>query len=253
VITRLKLLMCCECDAVLPQAHGMAILDWTRKAIGDDTPADPGSWSVRPMQPDDEKTDVAGRLRLRDGREYSVDVAALEPRAASALAEADLPPHLEIEGASFAVRVTARECVDPLAWYEASLGDNGVRRAFVRWRTPTAFSVDGRVAPLPHPAMLFEHWARAWDARGMPVSFGDDGLALLASTVRVRPVFLHGSAWLDSRGVIPAFIGAAILTVPVRESRLVGVALATLARYAEFSGTGIRTHHGMGATDVRFG
>jgi CRISPR-associated endoribonuclease Cas6 len=250
MIARVKLRLSCERSGRLPQAHGMFLVDWARAAIGDDGPLNVDAWSVRPMQPEG-GIGAAGLLAFDAGCDYDASIVCLDSHVAGALVESATSERVEWGDTTFALHVDVRERAEPMEWYEAALDGAEARRAFIRWSTPTAFSVDGRVPPLPHPGSVFEYWIRKWDAT-MPVTFGDDGCAMLASEIRARPTIVRGTWWRDGRGSLPAFTGGAVLAVSRNADRLTGVAFSTLAHYAEFAGTGLRTHHGMGVTDVEF-
>jgi len=250
MIVRLDLRLRCEKNALLPQSHGAAVLDWV-STFASTYPPDPLAWSVRPMQPAAE-ADRAALVPFEAGVEYLTSVAALDPALASALADAHAPAQFDCYDTTFAVVGVDRTNIDPMAWYKTALRDGTTGRAAVRWITPTAFSLDGRIAPLPDPYIVFARWIRSWDAY-MPVGFGVEGAQMLAAAVRARPTLVRGSWWRDGRGSIPAFVGGAVFSLARNADRLAGVMLATLAQHAQYAGTGLRTHHGMGVTIVELG
>jgi CRISPR/Cas system endoribonuclease Cas6 (RAMP superfamily) len=195
--------------------------------------------------------DRAGLLAVEEGQPLEIDIVALDALHAERLSQADIGSGIEVFSIPCRVEWLACETVEPMSWYQTALEGKAEERVRVSWATPTAFCANGKIAPLPDPFAVIASWARRWDEH-YPVAFGADGAKMLADAVRVRPFVVRGASWQDERTRIPAFTGAVTLLSARNAHRFTAVMLDVLSRYARFAGTGIRTHCGMGTTDVQF-
>jgi len=126
--------------------------------------------------------------------------------------------------------------------------------ATITFRTPTYFSQNGADTVIPDPRLIAGSWRRRWNA-----SLSDAGslaisdhewtathrlLKLAAFDLRTE----HGDTGHGRER--PGFTGTATLRLarnaPVAAGRIFG----TLARFAEYCGTGAQTTHGFGVTAV---
>lgn len=127
----------------------------------------------------------------------------------------------------------------------------------VAFRSPTYFSQNGTATVMPDPRLIVGSWRRRWNAwlpAGAGLEVSDDAWHQVHRGLRLGRFELRTEARESGRGPERAgFTGTATLEL---EARAVGPAkgvLGTLARFAEFCGTGAQTTHGFGATTVATG
>jgi CRISPR-associated endoribonuclease Cas6 len=122
----------------------------------------------------------------------------------------------------------------------------------VAFGSPTYFSQNGAVVTLPDPRLIVGSWRRRWDA-----SLGEDAsLAIDDDAWRETLRFLQlGSYDLRTErqdnghgSEREGFTGTATVRLAKDAPALARKILGTLARFAEFGGTGAQTTHGFGAT-----
>jgi CRISPR-associated endoribonuclease Cas6 len=120
--------------------------------------------------------------------------------------------------------------------------------------SPAYFSQNGQHVIVPDPRLIVGSWRRRWNASLPP----DDELAIteeqwrdLHQALTLTAFDLHTETRDTGHGrQQPGFTGTLTLrlgrTAPPEGGRILG----TLARFAEFSGTGAQTTHGFGATTI---
>jgi CRISPR-associated endoribonuclease Cas6 len=122
----------------------------------------------------------------------------------------------------------------------------------VEFRSPTYFSHNNSTVVTPDPRLIVGSWQRRWNASlpaGHPLSISDTSWQRTQRDIRLSEFDLrterHDSG-RDSRRT--GFTGWATLRTTGKASAEAQALLGTLARFAEFSGTGAQTTHGFGAT-----
>lgn len=125
----------------------------------------------------------------------------------------------------------------------------------VSFGSPTYFSQNGTDLLLPDPRLIAGSWRRRWNAslpaQDDPLAIGDNtwrdthrALQLAAFDLRTeRRDNGHGRARVG-------FTGSATLRLGRNAPATARNTLGTLARFAEYGGTGAQTTHGFGATMI---
>lgn len=173
-----------------------------------------------------------GRARWRLGW-----LAAAEPPP--------IPATVTLGPAQCAVRTTAAQSVS----FTELLAGRPVRRAELRFLSPTFFARKGRDLPLPEPVLIMQSLATRWDAHApdelrVPVK---ERSALLDA------VYLDEVAIESRRGQVSrtmgqtGFLGAACLALTKAGDDVTAQVFTALVRFAEFAGVGAQTTHGFGA------
>jgi len=118
--------------------------------------------------------------------------------------------------------------------------------------SPTYFSQNGTDVVLPDPRLILGSWRRRWNAslpEGHALTVDDDLWPEIHHAVRLTAFDLRTERMDSGRGHKRAgFTGTATLRLAPAAPAGVQAAFSTLARFAEFSGTGAQTTHGFGAT-----
>jgi hypothetical protein len=131
---------------------------------------------------------------------------------------------------------------------------SGVTVTFV---SPTYFSQNGTGLVLPDPRLIVGSWRRRWNAflpEGDPLAIGEDAWRESHQALRLADFNLRTQQRDSGRGYERAgFTGSATLQTAKGAPARVKAVLGTLARFAEFSGTGAQTTHGFGATSMATG
>jgi hypothetical protein len=129
--------------------------------------------------------------------------------------------------------------------------------ASVVFGSPTYFAQNGTDVIIPDPRLIVGSWRRRWNSSipdGSVLAIDDDAWrdthrALSLATFELRTERRDSGRGHDRAG----FTGAATLRLARQAPAGVREMFATLARFAEFSGTGAQTTHGFGATTVTCG
>jgi CRISPR-associated endoribonuclease Cas6 len=130
-----------------------------------------------------------------------------------------------------------------------------VREVAVSFGSPVFFSQNGTDVLVPDPRLIAGSWRRRWNA-----SLSDGDALAISDGVWTQTHRLLGLDAFDLRtstrdsghgGDRTGFAGTATLRLarnaPVAARQILG----TLARFAEFCGTGAQTTHGFGATALK--
>jgi CRISPR/Cas system endoribonuclease Cas6 (RAMP superfamily) len=124
--------------------------------------------------------------------------------------------------------------------------------ARVEFCSPTYFAQNGSDEILPDPRLIIGSWRRRWNASlpgGDALRVDDNLWQEIHHGVRLSGFDLCTQRMDSGRGHQRAgFTGTASLRVAPAAPEAVRAAFGTLARFAEFSGTGAQTTHGFGAT-----
>jgi CRISPR-associated endoribonuclease Cas6 len=132
----------------------------------------------------------------------------------------------------------------------------------IRWVTidlhsPTYFSENGTDVVTPDPRLVVGSWRRRWNASlsaGSPLEIDDDAWRDLHRGLRMTAFDLETQQMDSGRGRNrTGFTGTLTLGLDSSAVGGTGRRFATLAKFAEFSGTGAQTTHGFGATSTRLG
>ena len=139
----------------------------------------------------------------------------------------------------------------PLSFAELVGGPScgGVRLDF---RSPTYFSQNGSGVVTPDPRLIAGSWCRRWNARADPgLAIEEEQWRAVSQALRLAEFDLRTQRRDNGYGrQQPGFTGTATLRVDKTASPEVRAAFTTMARFAEFSGTGAQATHGFGATTV---
>jgi hypothetical protein len=129
--------------------------------------------------------------------------------------------------------------------------------AILSFRSPTYFAQNGADMLVPDPRLIAGSWRRRWNATipaGHVLAVGEDAWRETQRALRLAAFELRTELRDSGRGHDRAgFTGAVTLRLgkdALAEARAV---LGTLARFAEFCGTGAQTTHGFGATTLARG
>ena len=124
----------------------------------------------------------------------------------------------------------------------------------VGFASPTYYSQNGLDCVVPDPRLIAGSWRRRWNASlpdGDPLTVGDDTWRTIIPVLGLAAFDLKTQTRDSGHGRDRAgFTGSATLRlakdVPAAARQVVG----TLARFAEYCGTGAQTTHGFGATSL---
>jgi CRISPR-associated endoribonuclease Cas6 len=220
------------------QVHGLACALLDREPTDHNAPEKP--WAVWPVDVEAGQRRASWKLHwLRD------DNSAPTGRM-------DVGARVRLGNRRFTLH---RVC--PTMTQYAALADRTATRADLWFQSPTYFSRNGRFYPLPDPVLLFRGLAAKWNARQADASMSlpDDLLSQLTSAVAISACELATTRIAVGVGEPaaerPAFTGWARFAVPRRADEAVRRAFAALVRFAEFSGIGAMTTHGLGAVSAQ--
>jgi CRISPR-associated endoribonuclease Cas6 len=204
-----------------------------------------------------------GQVELDPERDCWARVTALTDEVEAALEQA-LPAsgeHLELAGATFAVRAVATETEDhPWAGrmsytdlverYTLSPGRHP-RSVTLNFSSPTLFRSGGRDLPLPLPDLVFHGYLRKWNTFA-PMALPDEARRYAEECVALSRYKLRSHLVSFERSGKGAHVG---FTGRVRFRFLTGDAywsrvIFLLAGYAFWAGTGYRTTVGLGQTQA---
>ena len=129
-----------------------------------------------------------------------------------------------------------------------------LRRANLAFHSPTYFSQNGTDVVTPDPRLIAGSWRRRWNASlppGHDLCIDDEvwrqtHRALRLVDFDLRTEMMDSGREHDRAG----FIGTAAIEVARDAPDSVRQCFGTLARFADFSGTGAQTTHGFGATSL---
>ncbi|MBO0803842.1 MAG: CRISPR system precrRNA processing endoribonuclease RAMP protein Cas6 [Nocardiopsaceae bacterium] len=126
--------------------------------------------------------------------------------------------------------------------------------ARLEFRSPAYFSSNGERLVAPDPRLIVGSWRRRWNASVGAVgdlAMGDEGWLCLYRALRLAEFDLRTVKQDSGYGRSqPGFTGKATLRFARGTSAEARSRFGTLARFAEFCGTGAQTTHGFGATTV---
>jgi hypothetical protein len=124
----------------------------------------------------------------------------------------------------------------------------------VTFGSPTYFSQNGADVVLPDPRLIVGSWRRRWNASlpdGDPLIIGDDAWRETHQALALGVFDLRTEARDSGHGRDRAgFTGSATLRLARNAAASARAVLGTLARFAEYCGTGAQTTHGFGATTL---
>ncbi len=129
-----------------------------------------------------------------------------------------------------------------------------LNEARLTFRSPTYFSQNGAHVVQPDPRLIVGSWRRRWNASlppEDPLVIGDDLWRDIHHALRLTAFDLHTETRDAGHGHDQAgFTGTATLRLDKNAPAAVCQGFGTLARFAEFCGTGAQTTHGFGATSL---
>ena len=150
------------------------------------------------------------------------------------------------------VRCLVTECTQRRVTHAALAAGPALSAVTVRFASPVYFSQNGVDVLVPDPRLIAGSWRRRWDGSlpaGDPLAVADDawqgthralGLASFGLCTEARDTG-HGRDRLGFTGTVTLRLAR---TAPCSAGEVLG----TLARFAEYCGTGAQTTHGFGAT-----
>jgi CRISPR-associated endoribonuclease Cas6 len=122
----------------------------------------------------------------------------------------------------------------------------------VTFASPTYFSHNGTDTVLPDPRLIVGSWRRRWNASLSdtgPLTISDDDWNAAHRLLVLSAFDLRTARYDTGHGRDrAAFTGTATLRLARNAPAAARKILGTLARFAEYSGTGAQTTHGFGAT-----
>jgi CRISPR-associated endoribonuclease Cas6 len=120
--------------------------------------------------------------------------------------------------------------------------------------SPTYFSQNGLDLLVPDPRLIAGSWRRRWNASlpdGDPLAVTDDAWHATRRALGLAAFDLRTEGRDSGHGKDRAgFTGSATLRLARDAPAPAGQILGTLARFAEYCGTGAQTTHGFGATTL---
>ena len=168
-----------------------------------------------------------------------------------ALAEGNVPPlaGTPVAAVDYPAGFSPSESVDCFECpWEALLAAPPATRIDLCFAAPTAFSSQGRAILLPETKRILDSWSRKWTAWGGPASLAMSDIDAMAADILVDSYQLstsiHGNGQARNRG-FSGYLAWMFSPGTTPESRS---AVATLAGFANFSGTGAKTNFGFGQT-----
>jgi CRISPR-associated endoribonuclease Cas6 len=124
----------------------------------------------------------------------------------------------------------------------------------VTFASPTYFSENGTDVVLPDPRLIIGSWRRRWNsslAGTDSPAVGDEAWREVHRSIRLAAFDLRTTSHDTGYGRDRAgFTGSATLRLTGSATPAARAVLGTLARFAEYCGTGAQTTHGFGATTV---
>jgi CRISPR-associated endoribonuclease Cas6 len=124
----------------------------------------------------------------------------------------------------------------------------------VTFASPTYFSQNGADVVLPDPRLIVGSWRRRWNSSlpgADPLAIDDESWRDLHRTLRLAAFDLRTEGRDTGHGRDRAgFTGSATMRLDRDAASSASAILGTLARFAEYCGTGAQTTHGFGATAV---
>lgn len=195
-------------------------------------------WTVTPLQPAEDGTADEWILR-----------AAWLPDTAPPLTEQDIDS-VRVGHTTCVVVETAHRRVT----HAALAAVPPLRNVTVEFASPTYFSRNGEDVATPDPRLIVGSWSRRWNTSlppGSPYAITEDQLKDLHRALALTK-FTLSTTTRDSGHAKPrtGFTGEATLTLSRAASPRSRTLLATLSRFAEYSGTGAQTTHGFGTTTL---
>ena len=126
--------------------------------------------------------------------------------------------------------------------------------ATVTFASPTYFSQNGTDTVTPDPRLIAGSWCRKWNASlpaGDPLSISDDDWTATNRLLTMAAFDLRTESRDTGHGRDrTGFTGTATIRLPGNASATTRKIFATLARFAEYCGTGAQVTHGFGATST---
>lgn len=150
--------------------------------------------------------------------------------------------NLEIKIADKFLNIIKRE-----EFIEKNLFDNNNKQKIIfNFLTPTAFKKDGIYVILPEPELIFQNLIRKFDESGDETIFSHDLLNEIKKSTFISRYNLKSRLFYLEKTVIPGFIGN--IEIKTETNKAIKNILKLLNDFSEFSGTGIKSSIGMGAT-----
>lgn len=122
------------------------------------------------------------------------------------------------------------------------------------FHSPTFFSQNGAHVVLPDPRLIVGSWRRRWNAslpEQDPLAIDDDRWREIHQALHLAAFDLRTQSRDAGHGHDqPGFTGTTTLRLDKNASPAARRDFGTLARFAEFCGTGAQTTHGFGATSI---
>jgi CRISPR-associated endoribonuclease Cas6 len=131
---------------------------------------------------------------------------------------------------------------------------SAAKEVTVTFGSPTYFSQNGADIVLPDPRLIVGSWRRRWNSSlpdGDPLTIGDDAWRETHRALALGPFDLRTEVRDSGHGRDrTGFTGSATLRLARNTPASARAVLGTLARFAEYCGTGAQTTHGFGATTL---
>lgn len=158
---------------------------------------------------------------------------------------------LQIDEDLIDLELIERNAMQCAAEFSHRLPDEAYSQSFykITFLTPTAFKVSGRYHIFPSEKLILQSLSMQWNAAFQDYSVSDeDALTMLAQNIHIVDYNLRTARYLLKGKRIPAFSGELVLQerlpAPLKQ------VWDMLARFAPYSGIGIKTTLGMGGIQI---
>ena len=159
---------------------------------------------------------------------------------------------LQIDEDLIDLELIERYVMQSAAEFSHRLPDEAYSQSYykITFLTPTAFKVSGRYHIFPSEKLILQSLSMQWNAAFQDYSVSDeDALMMLEQTIRIVDYNLRSSRYQLKGKRIPGFSGDVViqerLSAPLKQ------VWDMLARFAPFSGIGIKTTLGMGGIQIK--
>jgi len=150
------------------------------------------------------------------------------------------------------VRCLVAESTQRRVTHAALASGPGLSTVTVSFTSPTYFSQNGVACLVPDPRLVAGSWRRRWNSSlpdGDPLAVAEEPWRALHRGLGLSSFELRTHSRDSGHGrEQPGFAGTATFGLARSTPEASRKILATLARFAEYCGTGAQTTHGFGAT-----
>lgn len=158
---------------------------------------------------------------------------------------------LYIEHKDIVLKVIDKKIISQITYDElfkkVYLENNYQNYETYKFYTPTAFKSDGYYINIPNIYLIFNSILTKYDAFSSTTELKDENLLLeICNRVNISSYKLHSSSFSLEGVKIPSFVGE--FTISVHGDERLKKLISMLLEFSSYSGVGIKTALGMGAT-----